>query len=301
MIPPRRDILAKAEQGLSADVLVLLLSEASWPDRWPRERWEPVLFDGARSTGAEVVTVLLEDCPFPPLLRRRNFVDASANRVAGMRVLKRWIWQREQGALQALSPTISGDLEYLYAGLSDQAGAFSVSGAEATRFVREASQEFEAVLWVPCHGCTLAEIAGELGCQLGLTLEGTVEENCRRIDDLLAARRCLVVLDAPARELAETLVFRGRTSVLTTRDPVTVVETPVSLAQARKLVTSRRYAEAYEMLYRLMNAGTSPADCARELSWICEQWGRIGEAESLRSHYRLPPREQLSLFADWTA
>src|SRR2546425_3072842 len=38
------DLIAKAEKGLGADVLVVLLSPASCPARWPRERWEPVLF-----------------------------------------------------------------------------------------------------------------------------------------------------------------------------------------------------------------------------------------------------------------
>jgi len=32
-----------------------------------------------------------------------------------------------------------------------------VSGADASRFGREATQDFEAVLWVPCQGRTLAQ------------------------------------------------------------------------------------------------------------------------------------------------
>jgi hypothetical protein len=291
-----QDLIAKAEEGLAGDVLVLLLSDTSWPARWPRERWEPVLFEETRRTGVELACLLLTECPFPPLLRRRNFIDATTNRRSAMRLLKRWIWQQEQGAAHSLSATFSGDLEDLYSALSDQAGTLRTAGADATRFAKEAGQEFEAVLWVPCHGRSLAQIAGELGSQLGLTLESTAEQNCQRIRGQLAARRCLLVLDAPAPELAAEFISRGRTSTLVTLDPVSVVETPQSLAYGRKLISSRRYAEAYELLYELLDSDISPADCARELSWICEHWNRVGESESLRFHYRPPPTEQLSLF-----
>jgi hypothetical protein len=291
-----QDLLVKADEGLAADVLVLLLSDASWPSRWPRERWEPILFEGTRTAGVELFTVLLSECPFPPLLRRRNFIDATANRLTAMRLLKRWIWQREQGAAHSLHATFSGDLEDLYSALADQAGTLRTSGADASRFVKEVSQEFAAVLWIPCYRRTLAEVAGELGAQFGLVLEGTTEQNCQRIHELLSSRRCLLILDAPTQELAAELISPGRSSTLVTLDPVTVVETPRTLAYARKLIASRRYAEAYELLYALLDSDVSSADCARELSWICEHWNRVEESESLRFHYRLPPTEQLSLF-----
>jgi len=296
LIPASQDLLSKAEEGLASDILVLLLSEASWPVRWPRERWERILFEETRNAGVELVSVALGDCPFPPLLRRRNFIDGTVGQLTTMRLVKRWIWHRETETAQTLNPTFAADLEDLYSNLSDEAGTLKSSGADASRFVREAGQEFEAVLWVPCHRRSLAQIVGELGSQLGLALEGTVEQNCRSIHDLLAARRCLLVLDAPAAELAAELIAGGRTSTLVTKEPVKVVETPISLAQARKLVEGRRYAEAYELLYGLLDSDISTADCARELTWICEQWNRMEEAESLRSHYRLPPTEQMSLF-----
>jgi hypothetical protein len=74
-----QDLIAKAEEGLCADVLILLLSPASSPARWVRERWESVLFDQAKQSHVEVVTVLLQACVFPPLLRRRNFIGATTN------------------------------------------------------------------------------------------------------------------------------------------------------------------------------------------------------------------------------
>jgi hypothetical protein len=294
------DLLTKAEEGLASDILLLLLSKAAWPVRWPRERWERILFEETRSAGVELVSVLLNDCPFPPLLRRRNFIDGThdetASRLATMRLVKRWIWHRETEMAQTLNPTFAEDLEDLYYNLSDQAGTLKASGTDASRFVREAGQEFEAVLWIPCHRRTLAQIVGELGSQLGLPLDGTLEQNRRNIHDLLARRRCLLVLDSPAAEFASELIAGGRTSTLVTQEPVKVVETPRSLAQARKLISSRRFAEAYELLYGLIDSDISTADCARELTWICEHWNQMDEAESLRFHYRLPPTEQLSLF-----
>ena len=93
------------------------------------------------------------------------------------------------------------------------------------------------------------------------------------------------------------LIPRGRTSTLVTSNPVNVAETPKSLAHARKLISARRYAEAYELLHALLDSDVSTADCARELTWICEHWDRMEEADSLRTHYRLPPTEQMSLFS----
>ena len=66
------------------------------------------------------------------------------------------------------------------------------------------------------------------------------------------------------------------------RDPVSVLETHDSLEDARILIAGRRYAEAYEMLYRLRDAGVAVESAARELAWICDHWDRIDESNSLR-------------------
>jgi hypothetical protein len=296
LIREGQDLISSAEDGLAADVLVLLLSPASSPTRWVRERWEPILFDRARRGDVEVVTVLLQECSFPPLLRRRNFIDGTTNRLTAQRMLKRWFWQRERELGTRPSTELSGDLEDLYSTLADVAGTLSVSGADASRFASEAAQEFEAVLWVPCQGRTLAQAAGELGCQLGLALDSPVKENCSRIRDLLAARRCLVVLDAPGPEISAELTAGGRTSTALTREAVTILETPETPAYARSLIAARRYAEAYELLYRLLDAVVDPDGCARELTWICDHWDRVEESNVLRFSYSSLGGEQLALF-----
>ena len=296
LISESRDLIAKAEEGLCADVLLLLLSPPACPAHWLRERWQRVLFDQAAESGVDVITVLLKECVFPPLWRRRNFVDATTNWPAARRLLKRWFWLRKRETATPPGPEFSKDLEDLYLALADRPGAMPASGAAASRFSREAADQFEAVLWVPCLGRTLAQAAGELAPQLDLTLEGPVQENCGRLRDVLRQHRCLVVLDAPNAEIAEKLTAGGRTSTLVTTDAVKILETPETLAFARRLIAGRRYAEAYELLYRLLDAVIDPESCARELTWICERWDRVEEASVLRSNYGPPGAEQLALF-----
>jgi hypothetical protein len=295
-IGENQDLIAKAEEGLCADVLLLLLSPSSSPTRWVRERWEPVLFERAKQAKVEVLTMLLGECSFPPLLRRRNFIDATTNWLTARRLLKRWFRLREREPGAAPSFEFSGDLEDLYVSLADRAGTLHVSGVVASRFAREAEGEFEAVLWVPCQGRTLAQAAGELGHQLGLALDGPEKENCGRIREFLTTRRCLVVLDDPGTEISLELIASGRTSTAITHDPVKVLETPETLAYARRLIAERRFAEAYELLYRLLDAVVDLDCCARELSWICEHWDRVEEASMLRLNYRPVGAEQLVLF-----
>ena len=53
---------------------------------------------------------------------------------------------------------------------------------------------------------------------------------------------------------------------------------------------------AYDALLLLLNAGVEPEACARDLIWICEHWGYIEEANSLRVHLTASPLQQLRLF-----
>ena len=295
-MPAGGNLLAKAEDGLAADVLALVLSAASCPRRWRRDEWEPILFDRTRSANVELITILLADCPFPDLLRRRNFFDARPGGLSATRLLKQWLWQAERGLTTAAAAVFPPDLEHLYAAVADRGGVLTVGGSAAAAFAREAACQFEAVFWLPCHRRTLAQAAGELGFDLGLTLAGTAEQNCRKMREILSARRCLLVLDAPTPEVARHLTAGGRSSTLVTDQPVKRSETPESLPYARTLLSAGRYAEAYELLYRLLGLGVAPEACARELTWICDRWDRPGEANSLRLQYGAAPSEQLTLF-----
>ena len=82
-IQPGQDLLSTAEMADAGDLLILLLSTASNPPRWRREIWEPLVAGRARAA-----TFLLEECPFPPLLRRgagKNPCPADRGRSYGAR------------------------------------------------------------------------------------------------------------------------------------------------------------------------------------------------------------------------
>jgi hypothetical protein len=274
-----------AEQ--SSGPLVLLLSKDSWPQRLPRERWDPLLLE------SPLACVLLNACPFPELLRRRSFFHAQSDNAE--RGLKRWLWRQLREPGEAARFEWSADLEHLYATLADRPGVRGASAESARRFAREAAGEFERVLWIPCYGRSLAECASELGAQLGLVMDGQEAENRRRVLETMAARRCLVVLDGPAEPVRAALVVENRCSILMTTEPSEIRETPRTFDYALELVRSRRLAEAYNLLQMLMEETADPGACARELAWICEHWGRTAEAERLRRFDPMPSR-QMGLF-----
>lgn len=294
VIRTSQDLISAAELGHSADILVLLLSPASNPPQWHRQRWEPILLHTASEDNTRIAIFLLEECVFPPLLRRKlKFFEATGERLPVMRQLKRWLLGIQSGKYPEMA--LSPDMETLYRVLADEPGIFTASGPMADRFAREAAPDFEAVLWIPASGRTLAQIAGEIGSRLGMTLDGPLEDNCRRIREILSGKRCLLILDAPQAAL-DSLIPSGRTSILFTSEPVHILDDERNLGSARALVSARRFAEAYEVFYELLNTGVEPEFCARELVWICEHWDRQDEANALRFHFGPAPSEQLRLF-----
>lgn len=91
-VKPGDDLISVAETGRgAADILVLPLSPASNPARWEVERWKPFLSARASGADAHIASLVLEECTFPTLLRRGlQFFEASVDRLAAMRQLKRW-------------------------------------------------------------------------------------------------------------------------------------------------------------------------------------------------------------------
>lgn len=284
-----QDLLSTAEMVDAADVLVLLLSPASNPLRWPLEIWQPLFAGRTRFS-----VFLLEECTFPQLLRRGSgFFDATTARLQAMRRLKRWIRGIQHGTSPAMS--LTPELEPLYLALADQPGTMTASGQTAEHFAHQALHDFEAVFWVPCARRNLTQIAGDLGSRMEMVLDGQLADNCRRLREVLAPRRCLVVFDAPDLPL-DAILPSGRSSVLFTEEPVKIVEDPRDFATARLLIVARRFAEAYEILHELFQAGIDTEACARELVWICEHWDRVEEANALRFRFHPATAEQLRLF-----
>lgn len=218
-------IVSKAADGLQAAVILLILSPESAPSLGARRHWEPVLLDQPRREGVKVATVLARSCEFPALLRRDVFFDLTQNRLAAFREIKRWLMALEPGSRQlefepARQSGVDGcdaEMEKLRQSLADAPGTDVLVGADKTilalEFARQSKRDFEGLVWLSCTAQTLASLAGDMASQLGMSLEGDVEENLIQLGKLCSQRRLLIVLD-DASGAAERLVPGGRSSTL---------------------------------------------------------------------------------------
>jgi hypothetical protein len=228
---PGGDLIAKVEEGLAADVVLVLLSPEAGPPRWILERWKSVFWDQAAEAGTALATLLCRDAKFPDLLRRKNFFDLRQNRLAAFRAVKRWLmslWPLPRSApfAPARQPSFSGrdaELETLCTLLADtpgmavlEAAAGAGKSALATEFARRHQEEFDAVFWLTCASRSGVALAADLAAQLGVRLDRDLESNLNELRRLCARHRCLLILDDAAAATAALLAPRGRTSVLMT-------------------------------------------------------------------------------------
>jgi hypothetical protein len=230
---PGGDLIAKVEEGLSADVVLVLLSPEAVPARWPLDRWKSVFWEQAAEAGTALATLLCRDSKFPDLLRRKNFFDLRHNRLAAFRGIKRWLMSlsplpRNAPFAAARQPAFQGrdaELETLCTLLADTPGmavlqdagaAGAGKTALAVEFARRHREDFDAIFWLTCGSRTAAALAGDLAAQLGVRLDRDLEANLNEIRRLSAQHRCLLILDDAAPATAALLAPRGRTSVLMT-------------------------------------------------------------------------------------
>lgn len=290
------DILSKARDARTADLIVVLFSRDSMPGRWRREQWQPALVDEPAAENVRIAFLRCDDCAPPkvlsPMFGPRQF-----------RELKRWV----RGHIPESSPT-TGDLDVLGIAVADRPGTeVAASAAVAAEFAREFRQDFDAVVTVQCGDRPLASIAGDLACRLGLRLEGPLAENLERLAGFCSGRRMLIVLEDVADLIPHELVFGGRCSTIAAPDSIStetdeirearrVVADPRSrwdavcaaARQGRRLLRdSGRIAELYELMQEWHSLAEDEADrpaldeSAREIVWILEAWGRSEEALAL--------------------
>ena len=298
----------KASEGLVADLLLVLFSRASMPSRWPRAEWEDALVNGPSAAGVRVAFARLDDCVPPQVLRPR--FELAGLPLEGLRSLKRWV--RGGGTLTERAVSSGGDLEVLGIALADRPGREWTTAATAAQFAHAFRQDFDHVLRLRCGTRSLAALAGRLGRQLGLRLEGDLECHCRKLAAFCSERRFLLVMeDAAAGAVPEELLFSGCCSVLLCPDSLPPEERPgeppdpldqVQLAFAaaawpeqcslartgcRLARDEGRLAECYELMRQWHAAAQARADrmaldeSAREMVWILEAWGRDDEARAL--------------------
>lgn len=233
-------LLEVVERALGSDVLILFLSPHAVPRRLERAEWEP-LFNEALEGRTRFAYVTLAECPFPKVLLRNNVFDSAA-------AVKRWIFSLDPPAERPNTvparALVDCDVKPLWEALADRPGTAHAASDMAHTFAVKADAEFEGIFWVECRGATVAGVAGEIGAQLGLRLPDDVQRNLEQIGRVLNSRRCLVVLEGAAPEVAAEVCIEDRTSWLLADAPapaaVTVTSAEGQLAALSSWVTAGR-------------------------------------------------------------
>lgn len=278
LIRPGFDLLAAVGQGLSAEIVVVLLSPRSAPERWVRDRWEPVLMHQPGEVGSHLLFALTQSCKFPELLRRQSFADLTDSVLEGKRALKRLILSRNHSALrpedlpaEAVTVEVTAELR---SALADEPGFRSGIGRDAAlAFARLLTDEFAGAFWIDCSGRTQAGILGDTAQALGLRLSGSVEQNAAALRQFCGRMRCLFVYENLAPCDIDLVRFGGLSSVIVTGAAVS------------------RPALGLDATQRLFAAWTSdPARCLRfagdAYQHVCQGAAQLGwSALALLKHY----------------
>ena len=307
------DLAAKAREGQMADQILVFFSRSSLPSRWARAQWEDALVKEPAAEGIRIAFVRCDDC-VPPKVLSPLF---DINRV---REIKRWIRGSAPG--EAAAPEHVPDLEVLGIAIADRAGKETTpSFALADEFARVFRPDFDAVVRLETGERRLAAIAGDLGWQLGLKLEGGLPDNLERLRAFCEERRVLIVHEGG--EVPE-LVFGGQTSTLVSeetgppsRDPLrpihAVFETEEDWSllcqaarQGRRVARELgRIAELYDMMQAWAAIAKARADriaqdeAAREIVWILEGWGHPDEARRVDFRRTAEFDEQMPLLFEF--
>jgi hypothetical protein len=222
---PGETIVAKAREGLMADVLLLLFSPASVPPRWNRAEWEPAFCEEPKARGIPVAGVRHGPCKFPKLDQTFDL----AIPLRGMREIKRWlIGLAERVRIDRMPPrraVLAGrdaELEDLRRAVADSPGNAVLFSAEpgagktalAMEFAHRCGEEFEDVLWFWCGGRSKAGLAGDLAAAFGWPEPGGLEETLRFLREKLSPRRYLLVFDGVDDPALLDLLPGGRCSSL---------------------------------------------------------------------------------------
>jgi hypothetical protein len=212
-VRPDFDLIDAAERALSADAALILLSPASVPKTWKRERWEPVFFGNAEEFRTLIGFVLLRECKFPELFRRRHFFDLSRSFLQGSREVKHWLMRPEGIASH------TDDFPELRAGIADWPGVSLDIAPDLSRdFASACAGDFEGVYCVACHGRSAAGILGDIGYAAELRLPGNIEQNRYALVTACATHRWLFVFEGMSAEYRDLVNFGGKSSVIVTSD-----------------------------------------------------------------------------------
>ncbi len=315
-LPKGGDLAEKAREARAAEIVLVFFSRNSLPPRWPRSLWEDALVNEPTAEGVRIAFLKCDDC-IPPKVLQNQF-DLTGRRLDGWRALKRWI----RGETSAYVPPRS-EVELVAMAVADRPGMEIVDSiALAQETLLACVGDFDATIGLNCPGRTLTALAGDLAWQLGLKLDGDSESNLEKLETFCAARRLLVLLEAPTDELAEALVFGGKCSTIISTEAGPLSTEPLHEAQralngglqdwaelcrlarlGRQITTNRgRSAERHELMQQWHAMAEARGDrdvaneSARELVWILESWGKTEEATQVEGHRAREYDEQMRLF-----
>src|SRR5689334_20312772 len=171
------------EAGGASAAIVLLLSPDAVPPRFKRDDWQSLLSHFETSAEPPVASILVQECPYPKLIERKNFFRWHDNPI---RAIERWavaLHDTPPGAfVPAPLPWFEGrtqELDFLWRALVDQAGSLALVNPEpstgksalAQTFARAAAGHFREVLWIACGDRPSTSILGELGSRLEVAPE----------------------------------------------------------------------------------------------------------------------------------
>ena len=210
-IGPNQDLLGKAREAQTAEVILVLFSHHCALPPGTRSQWERVLVEEPKANGVRVGFVQCDDWT-PPRTLQPQF-DCRGLAPSGLRKLKRWVrhraatWHPPEGVGLAGAPA---ELDDIGSAVADRPGVQSTgSAALAYAFVRAYAEDFDEVFRLECAGRTPAAVAGDLGVQIGLGLESDLPGNLEKLREFCSARRFLVLLEDPEGDHAG-LFLRGK-------------------------------------------------------------------------------------------
>jgi len=324
-IGPGEDLIQKARDARTADIVLVLFSRHTLPSPWPRHKWEAALHTEPLEEGVHIAFLKCGDCSPPRVLA--PLFDLAGLPLATLRRLKRWVRAGAYSEPAIHNPDLAGQVEALGAAIADRPGTATIHApALALEFARFFREDFDEIVRLQCGGRSLAALAGDLAMQLGLRLEGDLEENLAALRSFCADRRYLIWLEGASAEEAERLApDRGSSTLISTelrpeappddgslRDIQHIFRHPGMVddwaelcrlaRQGLRLAADQgRRAESFELLGQWQALAEARGDrrileeSAREMVWILEGWDRLEEARLMEYRRAIEYDDQMAL------